>query len=69
MLMLVKNSPQPSALSTQNIQDAAVKGNAQAQNDLGGMFEKGIGRRQDFVEAVKWYRLAAEQGFATAQYN
>lgn len=24
---------------------------------------------QDFVEAIKWYRLAAEQGFAEAHYN
>ena len=24
---------------------------------------------QDYKEAVKWYRLAAEQGDATAQYN
>ena len=55
-------STQHSALNSQNIQDAAFKGNAQAQNDLGGLFEKGIGRRKDFVEAVKWYRLAAEQG-------
>ncbi len=26
-------------------------------------------RRQDYAEAVKWYRKAAEQGHATAQYN
>ena len=24
---------------------------------------------QDFAEAVKWFRLAAEQGIAPAQYN
>ena len=24
---------------------------------------------QDYSEAVKWYRLAADQGNATAQYN
>ncbi len=24
---------------------------------------------QDFVEAIKWYRLAAEQGFDEAHYN
>ena len=27
------------------------------------------GVEQDYVEAVKWYRLAAEQGNADAQYN
>ena len=25
--------------------------------------------RKDYKEAVKWYRLAAEQGDASAQYN
>ena len=26
------------------------------------------GVEQDYVEAVSWYRLAAEQGYADAQY-
>ena len=30
---------------------------------------KGQGVPQDYAEAVKWYRLAAEQGNADAQYN
>ena len=29
----------------------------------------GDGVPQDYKEAVKWYRLAAEQGYADAQYN
>ena len=29
----------------------------------------GEGVEQDYAEAVKWYRLAAEQGNADAQYN
>ena len=29
----------------------------------------GQGVPQDYAEAVKWYRLAAEQGYAAAQYN
>lgn len=33
------------------------------------MFEKGQGVVQDYKEAVKWYRLSAEQGLADAQYN
>ena len=33
------------------------------------MYENGKGVPQDYKEAVKWYRLAAEQGYATAQYN
>ena len=32
------------------------------------MYEYGIGVPQDYKEAVKWYRLAAEQGDASAQF-
>jgi TPR repeat protein len=31
------------------------------------MYEKGKGVKQDFDEAEKWYRLAADQGFEEAQ--
>jgi len=33
------------------------------------MHRQGQGVVQDFKEAAKWYRLAAEQGSALAQYN
>ena len=33
------------------------------------MYENGIGVKKDNDEAVKWYREAAEQGHADAQYN
>ncbi len=33
------------------------------------MYDNGEGVPQDYAEAVKWYRLAAEQGDASAQYN
>jgi TPR repeat protein len=33
------------------------------------MYDKGQGVVQDYAEAVKWYRLAAQQGDASAQYN
>ncbi len=33
------------------------------------MYEKGWGISQDYTEAVKWYREAAEQGHARAQYS
>ena len=46
---------------------AAEQGNANAQNNLGWMYDKGRGVTQDYVEAVKWYRKAAEQGHANAQ--
>ena len=33
------------------------------------MYENGEGVAQDYAEAVRWYRLAAEQGYANAQIN
>ena len=31
------------------------------------MYAKGQGVRRNYAEAVKWYRLSAEQGYAEAQ--
>ena len=40
---------------------AARAGVPMAQNNLGTMYEAGIRVEQSYVEAVKWYRMAAEQ--------
>ena len=42
----------------------AEQGDARAQLTLGFMYAKGVGVPQDDKEAVKWYRLVAEQGLA-----
>ncbi len=47
----------------------AAKGDANAQFNLGVMYDHGHGVPQDYVEADNWYRLAAEQGNADAQTN
>ncbi len=47
----------------------AEQGDAEAQTNLGLMYDNGQGVTQDDKEAVKWYRLAAEQGDADAQFN
>ena len=47
----------------------AEQGNAKAQFSLGKMYYEGQGVRQDYAEAVQWYRKAAEQGYAEAQFN
>ncbi len=44
----------------------AEQGHAKAQNNLGVMYKSGKGVPQDYTEAVKWYRLAAEQSYAEA---
>jgi len=33
------------------------------------MFHDGIGVSQDYIEALKWYKKAAEQGLASAQHD
>ena len=33
------------------------------------MYHQGQGVIQDYKKAVKWYRKAAQQGYARAQYN
>ena len=48
--------------------DAAEKGHAKAQYNLGVCYKDGTGVTQDFVLAVKWYRKAAEQGELMAQF-
>ena len=47
----------------------AKQGNADAQYNLGVMYNEGKGVPQDDKTAVKWYKLAAKQGYAHAQYN
>ena len=37
--------------------------------NLGGCYYDGEGVEQDYAEAVKWYRKAAEQGYAVAQFE
>ena len=43
-------------------------GDVEAQFQLGVMYVRGQGVTRDDVEAVRWYRKAAEQGHAGAQY-
>ena len=47
----------------------AEKGLADAQRNLGVLYENGQGVPKDYKTAVKWYRLAAKQGNAFAQNN
>jgi TPR repeat protein len=53
----------------QRILRNAESGDAAWQNYIGNMYAEGRGVDQNYQEAVKWYRLAAEQDFAEAQYN
>jgi TPR repeat protein len=47
----------------------AELGDAEAQYNLGVMYDEGAGMKQDMAAAAGWYRKAAEQGFVDAQTN
>ncbi len=47
----------------------AEQGDAAAQNNIGFMYDNGVGVPENNAEALKWYRLAADQGSAEAQSN
>ena len=47
----------------------AAQGHANAQNNLGAMYNHGSGVPKNYKTAVKWYTLAAKQGDAGAQNN
>jgi hypothetical protein len=48
---------------------AAEQGNAEAQNALGALYERGVDVPLDCNEAARWYRKAAEKKNPNAQHN
>ena len=59
--------PEDKGLAFQWYQKAAVQGYAKAQNNLGFMYQHGLGVAADYKSALKCYQSAAEQGLAIAQ--
>jgi TPR repeat protein len=54
--------------SLEDVRTCAEQGDARVQFMLGNMYAAGnTGSQVDDAEAVRWYRLAAEQGVAEAQ--
>lgn len=53
----------------EQLRKLAERGDAKAQYDLGILYYKGKGARQDYVEAAKWWLKSAKQGYANAQFN
>ena len=58
----VENEP------TEALLKMAGNGNAKAQYEVGRRYQFGKGVATNAVEAIKWYRKAAEQGLAEAQF-
>ncbi len=52
----------PNAAGVRWYRKAADQGNVDAQFNLGYMYWKGLGVRQDYVKAHMWYNLAAFEG-------
>ena len=50
------------ATAFQDWRPLADHGDAKVQNKLGNMYAQGQGVTQDYAEAVRWYRQAADQG-------
>lgn len=51
------------------LKEAALKGDAVAQFDLGKCFHEGVDVQVNHEEALKWYTQSAEQGYFKAQHN
>jgi len=49
--------------------ESAKSGDAEAQTNVGEIFEKGLGTTPNYEAAVMWYELAAKQGNTRAQFN
>ena len=47
----------------------AEEGDPVVQNQLGWMYDQGIGTKEDPKIAVKWYTKSAKKGFRKAQVN
>ena len=62
---------QSSANASQEIRQLRAKaesGDALSQYELGYRYDVGVGVAENGAEAAKWYRLAADQGYARAQF-
>lgn len=57
------------AEAARNYLIAAELGDARAQNNLGILYQKGIGVKVNHGEAERLYRLSAKQGNTEAMHN
>ena len=66
---LSANQTHSSVSALRELHARAVAGDANSQLNMGGIYFKGEEVKQDYLEAVKWFRMAARQGQAQAQFN
>jgi uncharacterized protein len=49
--------------------ESAQAGDAAAQNNVGEIYERGIGEQPNYEAAAIWYQKAADQGYTRAMFN
>lgn len=49
--------------------DQAMEGSAEAQNNVGEIYSKGLGTAPDYGMAFQWFKKAADQGYNRAKIN
>ncbi len=49
--------------------DQAMAGSAEAQNNVGEVYSKGLGTEPDYGMAAQWFKKAAAQGYGRAKIN
>lgn len=57
------------ATAERALRKPAAQGDARAQNNLGYLYEHGLGVTQNYGEARSWYSKAAEGGLPEAKFN
>ena len=66
---LVPSGRVQTAQPLDELRELAEQGDAAAQSDLGYVYWQGRGVPQNYIEAVRWFHLAADQGHPDAQYG
>jgi TPR repeat protein len=67
--LLIAGDPSQAENAANWFREAAIQGLPNAQYNLGVLYERGLGVREDETRALLWYHSAAEQGHPLAQYN
>jgi hypothetical protein len=49
--------------------EAAQAGDAEAQNNVGEIYERGLGEQPNYEAAASWYQKSADQGYTRAMFN
>ncbi|MBA57636.1 MAG: hypothetical protein CMQ40_00540 [Gammaproteobacteria bacterium] len=57
------------ATAFRSFRSLAEQGAAEAQNNIGFLYQNGFGVRRSYANAITWYTRAADQGLPQAEHN